>query len=246
MILIAGDSYCASDATDSWTHILKDLLGLPMKKFSRSGCSWWSTRKDIVDEYNKNKFDDVKIAIMCHTEGSRIVNYRHMPIGGWVVENRPDWLPDEVGQAAKLYYEELHDPDFAVWAQQAWIKEWPTFFNDDCLKINLHCFPYSFLKLESDVGVNVYPPLFAISQGEHRTKKDAMRAYKTEGGDQRKNHLSDKNNQILAEELYYLITSGKKSGLHELDTTKFFLENRDAIQRESTGTGDIMFRGKII
>lgn len=246
MIIIAGDSYCAQMDEGTWPNILSKNLGMPIKQYSNSGCSWWATRRALVKAKQDGELEGVKIAVLCHTEGTRIPNIDDIPLGAWTVENRPDWYETKVLLAAKLYYEQLHDPSFGEWTQQAWLNECVDLFPKDAIVIHLHSFPYSYLKLKVPDGVNVFPPLFAITQAEFASDEEGFEFIKRGKGDSRKNHLNNHNNVALGVELVKIIKDRINNGDYNLDLSKFHIKNLDLIKQHSSGTGDIMHNGKAI
>lgn len=238
MILIAGDSYCAFTDEGTWPQVLSKNLGMDIVHCSHSGGSWWTTRKNLL----KLDLSKIKIAVFCHTEGSRIPNIDDYPIGGWILENTT-WLPKEVSEAGKMYYQYLHDPDFGVWTQQMWIKEFENMFAEDVLIVHIHSFVYTMKKMKISRGIEIYPPLEALSWGEFDSM-DAVNKF-IKNGDPRKNHLSPENNLILGEELSRIITD-KKVGVIPVDFSKFTSLNSNFLIEVLAGCGDIVFKNKAI
>jgi hypothetical protein len=245
MIIIAGDSYCAQMDEGTWPDILSKNLGIPIKQYSNSGGSWWSTRRALVKAKQAGEFEGVKIVVLCHTEGTRIPNIDDIPIGGWAVEHKPTWYEPKILEAAKLYYQYLHDPGFGEWTQQAWLNECVDLFPKDVIIIHLHSFPYSYLKLKITSGVNFFPPLFAISQAEFVSDEEGFK-FILKKGDPRKNHFNDTNNIALGNELAKIIKDGITEGEYKADLSKFYIKNIEIIKQHSTGLGDIMYNGKVI
>lgn len=236
MIVIAGDSYCHNTGEGTWIEFLKQSLKMPIEVYSKSGCSWWATRRQLLRE-KKKKFKDVKVVIFCHTEGTRVPNPRDEPIGAYVVRHRPDFLNNKVRKAVALYYDCLYDPEFSVWAQQQWFNECVTFFPDDAYIIHLHSFPYTFTKMKTPRDVSVSPPLFGISDGEFVTSEEHFRFIKD--SDPRKNHMNTANNLALGKELLKIIES-KPTGNYSIDLTNFDIKNYESINSSINGPGDIM------
>jgi hypothetical protein len=245
MIVVAGDSYCGHLGEGTWPDVLSKNLGMPIKQYSNSGGSWWATRRMLLRAKQSGELDNAKIVVLCHTEGSRIPNIDDVPLGGWAVENQPAWYEPAILKAAKLYYEYLHDPDFGAWAQQAWLNECVDLFPKDAIVIHLHSFPYSYLKLKVPNGVNFFPPLFAITQAEFTSDKEGFK-FIEKNGDSRKNHFNEKNNLALGHEITKIIKDGITSGEYKADLSKFYIKNIEIIKQHSTGSGDIMYNGKII
>lgn len=242
MLLITGDSFCADLGKHTWPTILSKKISTDVIHCSHSGGSWWATRRKILELKNSGKLDHVTTAIFCHTEGSRIPNVNDIPIGGWIVE-RTNWLSPNVHKASKLYYEHLHDPEFAVWAQQAWIDECTKLLPLGATAIHIHSFPYTYFKIKINNGVDFYPPLFAISQAEFETDDLAFKFIAN--GDSRKNHLSPDNNRALANQLYNLIKSKQSTGKYVSDLSDFKIHEPVFLQHLN-GSGDIICNGKII
>lgn len=242
MILISGDSFCADLGDNTWPTELSQKLSMPILHFAHSGGSWWATRRKLLEAKNNGELDNIKIVIFCHTEGTRIPNVDDIPIGGWIVENTT-WLSPAVHKASKLYYEYLHDPAFALWSQQAWINECPSFFPKDTLIIHIHSFPYTYFKIKIHNGVEFFPPLFALSQAEFETNELAFAFISN--GDSRKNHLSLENNIELSCQLYNLINSNQTQGRWEADLSRFKI-NEVVFKQNCFGNGDIIYNGKVI
>jgi hypothetical protein len=245
MIVVAGDSYCAQIDEGTWPSILSKNLDMPIKQYSNSGGSWWATRRKLVKAKQAGEFDNAKVVVLCHTEGSRIPNVDDFSIGGWAVENRPAWYQPKVLLAAKMYYEHLHDPDFGTWTQQAWLNECVDLFPKDAIVVHLHSFPYSYLKLVVTNGVNFFPPLFAITQAEFSSDEEGFN-FIEKTGDSRKNHFNEENNLALGHEITKIIKDGITKGEYKADLSKFYIKNIETIKQHSTGSGDIMYNGKPI
>ena len=244
MIIVAGDSYCGFIRDGTWPYQLAKELEMTIKQYSNSGGSWWATRRSLIKAKNAGELDDAKVVVLCHTEGTRIPNIDDIPIGGWVVENQPNWYAPKILAAAKMYYEHLHDPSFAEWTQQAWLDECVDLFPKDTIIIHMHSFSYSYLKLKISNGVNVFPPLFALTQSEFLTDKEGF-DFISKNGDSRLNHLNTANNIALGKDLANIVKEGvKEQFCLNLDT--YQIKNIELIKQHSSGTGDIMYKGKII
>jgi hypothetical protein len=238
MILIAGDSYCAFTDEGTWPQVLSKNLGMDIIHCSHSGGSWWATRRSLL----KLDLSKIKIAIFCHTEGSRIPNIDDYPIGGWIVEHS-NWLPKEISEAAKMYYQYLHDPDFGVWTQQKWIDDCESLFSDDALIVHMHSFVYTMKKIKINKGIEIFPPLETLTWGEFESVDEGFKFIKN--GDPRKNHLSTENNLILGQELTRIINNHKE-GTISLDLSKFTSLNSNSLSEVLSGCGDIIFNNKVI
>lgn len=243
MIIVAGDSYCGFISDGTWPHQLAKELEMPIKQYSNSGGSWWATRRSLIKAKNAGELDDAKVVVLCHTEGSRIPNLDDIPISGWLVENQTPWFAPKILLAAKMYYEHLHDPSFAEWTQQAWLDECVDLFPKDATIIHLHSFPYSYLKLKVTGGVSVFPPLFALSQAEFSTDKEAYDFIKNT--DPRLNHLNTANNIALGKDLANIVKQGVREKFC-LNLDAYQIKNIELIKQHSSGTGDIMCNDKII
>lgn len=246
MIIVAGDSYCSHMDEGTWPYELSKNLSMPLKQYSKSGCSWWATRRALVNAKQAGELEGAKVVILCHTEGTRVPNIDDIPLSAWTVENRPDWYEPKILLASKLYYEYIHDPSFAEWTQQAWLKECVDLFPKDAIVIHLHSFPYSYSKLKVPAGINVFPPLFSITQAEFASDEKGFEFIKKGNGDTRKNHLNEHNNLALGSELIKIIKDGITNGEYKLDLSKFYIKNLELIKQHSLSSGDIMYNGKAI
>ena len=247
MIIVAGDSYCSFIGPRTWPHQLAKELQMTIKQYSNSGGSWWATRRSLIKAKNSGELNDAKVVVFCHTEASRIPNVNDVPLGAWTVEHQRKWREPKIQDAAKMYYEYIHDPSFAEWAQQAWLNECVDLFPNDAIIIHMHSFAYSYVKLKISKGINVFPPLFALTQAEFSTDEEAFDYISKIGdyGDPRLNHLNTANNIALGNDLAGIIKNGIKEQF-SLNLDKYEIKNIETIKQHSNGTGNLMYKGKAI
>jgi hypothetical protein len=127
-ILIIGDSFCyARFQPTDWPQIIMQRLcnrrAETVRGMGFSGASWWSARKQLVEELEKHA---PKLLIMTHTEMQRIPSDEDYTLNSSSVFNlgpESKSVPDEVLLAGQQFYKYLFCQDFYIWAQQAWFKE---------------------------------------------------------------------------------------------------------------------------
>lgn len=213
-IIVAGDSFCASVG---WPEEVAKLLNLDLKKFGFGGASWWISAQAVAT-LPKDEIRNTDIVILCHTNAHRLP-VKDMEILRTDFENIDNRNPKQL--AVKLYWTYLFPPEvmqFYIWAQRHWFKELSEKFSH-CRIINLHCFPQSWHDRVYLSGMNVSPSLTAISLNE--LGAGTMEILRNCG---RNNHLSESNNQKLANEIVRLINNYKEGDV-ELDLTKFDLKS---------------------
>lgn len=113
-ILIVGDSFCGQrDDPTTWPYRLLNLLTGKNEKDTRgkgfSGCSWWSSRVELLKELQNGPCP--KILIFTHTEPSRIPSDYNFPLNGTTVfdESYPDQGPRPINESAKNYFTSIND-----------------------------------------------------------------------------------------------------------------------------------------
>lgn len=197
-IVFVGDSFSAGyvniwhmfDA--DWTKLLATMLNLDYVNLSKGGSSWWTTRQRLIKYLKTHQSPDV--IVFTHTEPYRLPNRKHLKINCSSVYKN-DNLEFHAG---KLYYENLFDAEFHEWAQQQWFKECTSLTNSKI--VHLKCFEDNN-NFTFDRGAIVLPPLSKISLLEFENN-DMVNLGVT---DQRTNHFSNKNNEILATQLCNII-----------------------------------------
>lgn len=128
-LLIIGDSFCKDRTKESdWPVHLGKLIGCEVLGMGRSGCSWWSSRKDLND-YKLDRSSTILIVI--HTEATRLPNDYNYPVNLSILTTVAGSPRDLMrGRSAKFrqvvsdfYTSDLFSAFFYYWAQQAWIAE---------------------------------------------------------------------------------------------------------------------------
>jgi hypothetical protein len=196
-LIIVGDSFCASNT--GWPSQLAELLNLNLISEGFPGHHWWKAKRflDKVDTSNAHAIIVVHTsATRIPTEDSQLVTFDH--------SQEPK---NELELSVKLYNKYILNTDFLNWAQEKWIAELNSTFNN---VYHLHSFPWS---IPFASGNSITPNLCALSLNEIGAKEFAL------FHDNRPNHLSDENNTILAKQLYNAIANGS----HTLDVSAFNL-----------------------
>lgn len=182
-ILIVGDSFAkCRDKNNDWPRLLVNLL-TGQNKIPRgegfSGASWWSTRKNLLNEL---KVHVPKVLVICHTEASRLpsdfdfgINLASAANFDIVVPNGQEhnYVP-AIKKAATEYYTYLSCVDYSVWAQNSWFKELDQLLDEYKIPhvIHLHCFPpyYSLHELYCfKNGVTERNTLWELCKGVDQT-----------------------------------------------------------------------------
>lgn len=183
-LLITGDSFCAN--ASGWPRLLAEQLGLELVCSAYGGQHWWPSKKFLtgVDKTN------IELLVIAHTFFNRIPTTTSLSLLDHSNLNHND----EQQLAVHLYYKYINDEEFLNWAQAAWFKELELLLPDTKI-INLHCFQSSWDNHRLLPGINVYPSLAAISVNELSIDSPTLI------NDNRKNHLSNTNNLILASKI---------------------------------------------
>jgi hypothetical protein len=210
-IIVVGDSFCASELGESgWPALLANKLDKNLICNAASGQHWWSTR-NFLQTVEKSYWESTDTIVFVHTFGYRIPNLNR----DLALVDYNNLRPDrEIDLAVGLYYKYIQDDNFLDWAQQAWFLE----INNRWARentIHLHAFEQSVRHAQLLSGINILPDLTSISLSELK-EKDVWKLR----DDGRTNHLSEYNNNILAEQIYNVVVRNR-SGLNYLDLEKF-------------------------
>lgn len=150
-ILIVGDSWCSErDNLSHWPNLLLFELtdiakGIPRGK-GFPGCSWWSTRKRLLNELRDKP---AKVIIIIHTDPSRIASDEDFPMtvnmAFRTVTVKGRWETQEKELRAKAgaeYYNHLYSANFHLWAETKWFEELDSFLisHKDAKIIHLYGF----------------------------------------------------------------------------------------------------------
>lgn len=201
-IVIVGDSFCQHDQSDSWTRILADKLNMKLESKGTQSGSFWDAR----DFLKISVTDNTNIIVIAHTDFSRIPSAEWYGISRELFSNlsKPELsaLNQAAANAKNQYYKHLYVPEFHKWAQKLWFKEFSDVYKKYKL-INLHCFPSSWTNRHLLNGINIGPSLSAISLNEIGASDMSILGH--DRG--RLNHFNLKNNAVLADQLYNLISN---------------------------------------
>ena len=210
-LIVVGDSFCSSAM--HWPTTVAQNLDLNLICYTQgAGQSWWDTKRWLT-KLEQSVLDNTEVMIFAHTNAERIPT-NNQQIGLIDHSKSPS---NEIETAIQLYYKYIFDPEFLIWAQEAWFEEISRTYSDKTL-VHLHCFPWSKKHGELLKGINISTSLTALSLNELGAE-ELGEIY----NDQRPNHLNLHNNQQLGSQLAEII-SNNQPGWQSLDTEKFDLK----------------------
>lgn len=214
-IVFVGDSFSAGPVNirhmfdKDWTKSLAKKLNLKYVNLSKGGSSWWTARQRLTKYLKTHEMPAV--VVFTHTEPYRLPNRKHLKINMASVYEKPQ----QEFQIAKMYYERLFDAEFYEWSQQQWFKECTSLVSSKI--IHLKCFEddnnFGFTR-----GAVISPALSTISLLEFESNDKSNLGLI----DERTNHFSNENNEVLAEQLFSIINN-YSDGTHTLDLSSFYL-----------------------
>jgi hypothetical protein len=244
-IAFIGDSYCCTyglndfqkhrdhsqNGTDNPTHpdLVVKHFDADIEPFGYGGRSWWYSRSKFENRWGWN-FEEVEkqfeALIFFHTDHGRINNSWNDKLG----PRNNDGKLDEV-QAS--YYKYIFDMDFNRWAQEQWFREINRRFNH--LKtIHFHCFIPTPNTIQLLPGVVFTTPLIHISLGELIGSDNHITNYLQ--NESRANHLSDHNNQALAQVIIQALEH-YTPGQYSIPMDRFEIINPNATRWPDPGYG---------
>lgn len=182
---MSGDSFCYSrknPATD-WPLILANELELKLTGQGFPGSSWWPVRNDLLryKNLNKQKFDDTKIFVFCHTEVARIHNSQ------MYFEDA-----DKREEIYNFYMKYIYDETFHRWSMIQWFDELNNIVSDKNV-IHLFCFKDTEIISSKLNGIKFKPDLLSLSS------RYAVKPIKDwSNWNSNPNHFSSYENTLLA------------------------------------------------
>lgn len=212
-VLYIGDSYCSShlNINKNWPIILANKLQKNCKVFSYPGGSLVSQLHAVID-LTQQQIDSSDMIIFCHTHPQRIPSHIY-----WKLNIQDNYFKNKKEFQEKFeadYHKYISDAVLEDFIESRWY-EWVVKKFEGKKLIHLHSFDDSLLKIDLLKGINITPSLKTISYYEW--DRDLNH-------DPRPNHMCAKNNIILAEQLYEII-SKNDSGIFSLDMDKFVKKN---------------------
>jgi hypothetical protein len=239
-IAFIGDSFCADYVEDNkqllytgfrpqnlwrqnldaacWPSILANKLNLQIANFGFGGTSWWYGWHMFLKHYWRNSAIDqnkLQAIIFCHTDHRRIPT-TNIEILKW---HQPgEYHCDGV----EYYRKHLEDYIFLEWAREQYFLEIRRTFTN-IKTLHLFCFDKDISHRQCLPGMQFTDPLMWVSLGELLGTKDEILNQLT-FKENRKNHLSDANNRILAELMYEAIKN-YSPGVYDLNIGAFELRN---------------------
>jgi len=212
-ILIVGDSFC--EIKKGWPDLLGNKFShAKVSSYGYPAAGWWAIRKHFLDIQKQIKPEEIDLLIYVHTFKARPFTVEESIRG-----TSPVLLPSEYSNndfaepvlAISLYYKYLFDPNFADWAEQQWFEEYKKIAKLFPRVMNLFL---STQMISPDLpGINVLTGLKELAMKQHNSEK-VFQTDKTFGY---QNHFSTENNQILADQLYEILTGHKT----DFDIVKF-------------------------
>lgn len=242
-IFFVGDSFCDAYDDKLWkdlgctqwqnpTSSHKSYLSLVSNHFNYQlhphgygGKSWWYSRDRFLADLNRASTSphfNLRAVIFFHTDHARLNNaYMEYPN----TPNRVD-LED--------FYKKYYDDEFQRWAQIQWFQELAREYKN-IKTLHFSCFdiPHDTMKILP--GMVFVTPMIHISLGE-LTGTDQEVLLKSSYQESRANHLSAKNNQILAEMIIESLEN-YRPGYYELDLNRFDRVNKNAGRWPEPGFG---------
>lgn len=191
-IYIGGDSFCKYRGNQDWPKQLADLFGYQIEGKGFEGESWWHTRIELSAYIKSEKFDQTKLFVFCHTDSHRILSDNRL------VQNQSP----EIDHAREIYYKYIHNYHVHNWTAQHWYQELNQWLTGKQV-IHLQCFESTRDYFATLQGLKFVYPLTTISLDEIKHNPDYFFAeHLNNSKDFRRNHFSEKNNQLLARFIY--------------------------------------------
>lgn len=179
-ILVVGDSFCADRSKEfHWPVAFSKALSTnKIRGKGFAGCSWWSTRTELLKELEQSIPD---ILILVHTESQRLPNDYELGINSRSAETKNvsvnnlnyDYIAtDGYKNLLEPYYQHLHCIQFFDWAQFAWFEELDNMLlalSIDCV-IHLHAFNNIDIRCNTEngrylfkSGITIEEPLWSFT-----------------------------------------------------------------------------------
>lgn len=243
LIGFIGDSFCASYGLGDWrahgsqtrqkgtdtityTNRVIKHFNHAICPYGFEGASWWHSRERFIQDFDwrSKEYNEFLALIFLHTEHSRIncLNNNDLPKLGHSGLDPGGTVEQQ--QAVAAHYRHLYDDKFHCWAQEQWFREIHQRFSH--LKtIHLHCFPDTVPLSHLLPGCVYTTPLIHISVGELSGTETEIS--KQLSRDTRYNHMSQYNNQVLADVIIDAIDN-YTPGTYKLPMEKFNRPNPNA------------------
>ena len=199
-LLITGDSFCA--VRDMWPLQFCTLLGnYSLCGTGFSGCSWWSSRKEII-KYLKIK-NNIHTLVVLHTEPNRMPSDKDLPINPALASNTNLYKMEDgpISTAIKGYYKYLISESFYLWAYFNWFQELEVIINNSSVEkvVHLYCFPGPWTRNVFKKGITIQTDMISWSK---RLKKELIN-----DGRNYPNHLGLEGNELFAKRLHEVFTT---------------------------------------
>lgn len=203
-MIIVGDSFCSS--LQGWPGIVANQLEQPLRSAGFAGQHWWSQRCWLETQ----DVNSAEYIIFVHTMPTRIPN--DDPELAKVNWSNPD-LSNNLDRAVDGYFKYVQDVDFLLWANLQWFREITRRWGSKKL-VHLHAFPETLSSRFLLDGMHFVEDLTSLSLQE--LNGDMSKLY----NDQRPNHFSINNNQVIADQICQEITNYTKRDVF-WDISKF-------------------------
>lgn len=244
-ILIVGDSFAMhrNELTD-WPRVLVNKLTHSNDKHRKirgkgfTGCSWWSTRREIISEIS---YSVPKLLIITHTEMQRIPSDENFALNTATVFNedyyskyavaKEDYVPKEILKAGQEYYKHLFVQDFHQWSQERWFDELDQLCERFCIPHVIHLHAFESWNKDRPIwyfryGMTFNTPLWNISDDNKEFKKSKWKQAHTDilvpdtdlwKNLGTRNHFSVENNVKLGEQIYDAVMNYASGGKIDLN-----------------------------
>lgn len=212
-IYIGGDSFCKYRGDQDWPKQLADLFGCQIQGKGFEGESWWHTRIELSAYIKSEKFSQTALFVFCHTDSHRILTDKRL------VQNQNA----EIDHAREIYYKYIHNYHVHNWVTANWYQELNQQLADKQV-IHIQCFESTKEYFATLQGLKFSYPLTTISLGEIKQCPEYFfKEHLNNSKDFRRNHFSEKSNQLLAQFIY---DHYRQSKTHNELITDNFLTHR--------------------
>lgn len=247
-ILFLGDSYCSSlnvrdylekeysndpakNRLQTWKDVdchpslVAEHYGLRLLAHGYAGKSWWYSRSQFESQLQKHPdlLNKIEAMVFFHTDWARInTDALEARLPSNTHRGLFNFGNNDIAQAQNLWFKYLYDENYQQWSMQNWFREISTRFNDK-KQVHFHSFADTIKYNDLLIGQKFITPLVWISIGES-TETTQQLLDKLATVDTRANHLSSRNNFVLADIIIQALDNYQNQS-QELDLSKFEIYN---------------------
>jgi hypothetical protein len=202
------------------TSLVAKHYGLELICHGYNGQGWWYSRSQLFKQIaaNPDLLDQTLAIVFFHTDWHRINTATQDVNTIYSILNTKNFKSTDFDNAHINWFKHLYDRDFQEWAGQQWFEELTRDFSH-VKQVHFHSFEgtnnYNHLLL----GQRFVTPLIDISHNELAGSKKEIMDFMIV--DNRANHLSDKNNQALADIIIDAVDNYQHKS-HELAMSSFY------------------------